>query len=178
MVGEEAAFEELFYQYYPLLCVNARRILVDEDQAKEIVQDVFVRFYEHRERLLPIDSLKAYLFKAVQNACLNQLKQQRIYRNHHQQLQNILPHADEIEPVLLLELEEKIWQAVQHLPDQCRRIFLMNRFDNKKNKDIAQELGLSIRTVETQISKALKILRETLSDYLPVLLLLTPANFF
>ncbi|GAB3280325.1 RNA polymerase sigma-70 factor [Larkinella harenae] len=175
--GEEAAFADLFYQYYPVLCVYAQRLLDDSDQAKDVVQGVFVRLYEQRESILLVTSLKAYLYKAVQNACLNQIKQAHTYQSHQQHLLQLSPPADHTEPILQLELEQLIWQAVQRLPPQCGRIFQMNRFEGKKNNQIAQELGLSVRTVETQISKALTLLRESLADYLPVLLLLAPADF-
>ncbi|MBN8820452.1 MULTISPECIES: RNA polymerase sigma-70 factor [unclassified Spirosoma] len=175
--GDEAAFAELFYQYYPVLCVFALRYLNDQDQAKDVVQEIFVRLYDQRDRIPLHTSLKAYLYKAVQNTCLTHLKQAQVYQLHQQHLRQLTPQTDPTEPILQLELEHLIWQAVQRLPQQCGRIFQMNRFEGKKNNQIAQELGLSIRTVETQISKALALLREALSDYLPVLLLLTPVDF-
>ena len=173
--GEEAAFQNLFQTYYPLLCVQAKRLLGDLDQAKEVVQEVFVRLYEQREALPQLVSMKAYLYRSVRNACLNHLKQEQTHQLHHQQLFYHAAPAEETDPLVQLELEEKIWQAVQRLPEQCRRIFQMNRFGEKKNAQIAEELGLSIRTVETQISKALKILRRELADFLPLLLLVATA---
>jgi RNA polymerase sigma-70 factor (ECF subfamily) len=175
--GEEAAFKILFDRYYPALCVYARRLLGDLDKAREVVQGVFVKLYEHREKLPPITSLKSYLYRSVHNNCLNQVKQTQIYQSHHQQIYGLTPLVEEADELVRLELEEKIWQVVQGLPGQCRKIFQMNRFEDKKNQQIADELGLSIRTVETQISKALKILRRELADFLLLLLLLTTALF-
>jgi RNA polymerase sigma-70 factor (ECF subfamily) len=173
--GEEAAFQSLFRDYYPSLCVYAKRLTGDADGAREVVQDLFVRLYEQRTALPVLGSLKSYLYAAVRNACLNQLKQAHTRGLHHQQLQYQAPAAVETHPLEQLELEERIWRAVRNLPGQCRRIFEMNRFEDKKNKQIADELGISIRTVETQISKALRLLRQELADFLALLLLAASA---
>ena len=169
--GDEAAFEQLFHRYYPALCVYAKRLLGDADEAKEVVQDTFVRLYERRQDVTPVTSLKSYLYRTVHNACLNHLKQAKVHQGHHFQLQRQGPSAEEGDVLELLELQEQIWQVVQRLPEQCRKIFQMSRFEQVKNPQIAQQLGLSVRTVETQISKALKILRRELADYLPLLLM-------
>jgi RNA polymerase sigma-70 factor (ECF subfamily) len=171
--GEESAFQTLFEAHYLILCVYAKRIVGDADIAKEVVQVVFVRLYEHRQAIAPLRSIKAYLLTSVHNSCLNHLKQQHTYQMHHQYILQQTSTGEQADPLVELELEEKIYQVVQQLPEQCRRIFQMNRFEGKKNGKIATELGLSIRTVETQISKALKILRHQLADYLPMLLLLS-----
>ncbi len=170
--GEEAAFQTLFRDYYPPLCVYAKRLTGDADGAREVVQDLFVRLYEGREELPALGSLKSYLYAAVRNACLNQLKQAQTRHQHHQRLLYQAPTGEDTDALVQLELEEKIWRAVQDLPEQCRKIFRMNRFEDKKNRQIAEELGISVRTVETQISKALRLLRGALSDFLPLLLLL------
>lgn len=168
--GEEAAFQTLFVAYYPPLCVYAKRLLGDHDKAREVVQDVFVRCYEQRAGLPQLVSIKSYLYRAVRNACLNQLKQAQVHQLHHEHLLAGAAGEETTDHLVQLELEAKIWQVVQQLPEQCRKIFRMNRFEEKKNAQIARELGLSIRTVETQISKALKILRRELADFLPLLL--------
>ncbi len=169
--GEEAAFQSLFRDYYPLLCVYAKRLTGDADGAREVVQDLFVRLYENRAALPTLGSLKSYLYAAVRNACLNQLKRDQTRSLHHQQLLYQAPAAVETQALEQLELEEKIWRAVRNLPGQCRKIFEMNRFEDKKNRQIADELGISVRTVETQISKALRLLRQELADFLPLVLL-------
>jgi RNA polymerase sigma-70 factor (ECF subfamily) len=173
--GEEAAFQTLFRDYYPLLCVYAKRLTGDADGAREVVQDLFVRLYEGRQTLPAPGSLKSYLYAAVRYACLNQLKQAYTRHQHHQQILYHAPTGEDTDALVQLELEEKIWRAVQDLPKQCRKIFRMNRFEDKKNRQIADELGISVRTIETQISKALRLLRGALSDFLPLLLLLAAA---
>ncbi|TXK33866.1 RNA polymerase sigma-70 factor [Pontibacter qinzhouensis] len=171
-LGEEAAFEKLFHTYYPALCLYAQKLLGDLDKAREVVQDVFVRLYEQREALPAITSVKPYLYKSVHNTCLNLLKQTAVHQDHQQHLLYQSPISETSDAVEQAELEARLGEAIQQLPEQCRRIFEMNRFDGKKNKEIAEELQLSVRTVETQISKALKLLRTELADFFLLLLLL------
>ncbi|MEM1134431.1 MAG: RNA polymerase sigma-70 factor [Bacteroidota bacterium] len=170
--GDVSAFEKLFNAYYPLLCIYAKKKVGDLDEARDIVQDVFVKVYHDRDKLAIDTSIKAYLYKAVHNASLNRIKQIKIHKYHHEYIKNQTPFSEDQDTMIKAELEEKIWQIIQSLPDKCRRIFEMNRFEGKKNKEIAENLGISIRTVETQISKALKILRKHLPSFLLTLLTL------
>lgn len=165
------AFEELFLEYYPKLTVFAKKYVGDLDTAKEIVQDFFVRFFEKYPQLNIQSSLKSYLYSSIKNSCLNYLNQQKIHLRHSEYVrsQNKDPEANFINLLEQTELEYKIWQEVSGLPNQCKRIFTLSRKEGVKNKEIAEKLGISIRTVETQISKALKILRTNLSQYLRIL---------
>jgi RNA polymerase sigma-70 factor (family 1) len=142
------------------------------DKARDVVQDVFVVLYTNKGMLQINTSLRSYLFKCVYNSCLNNLKQQKVYALHHEHLKKNAAHIDGHDAILKTELEEKIRIAVESLPDQCRKIFKMNRYQGMKNGEIATELGISVRTVETQISKALNILRANLLDYLVLILIL------
>lgn len=168
--GDERAFEQVFHAHYMVLSVYAKKILGDLDKAKEVVQGVFVKLYEKREEIHIEGSLRAYLFRAVHNACLNQVKKVAVYENHHQEIKYATPFYEDADMLVQTELEEKIWQSVSNLPDQCRKIFNLSRVDGKRNREIADELGLSIRTVETQISKALKLIRIHLKDFLILIL--------
>ena len=173
--GNLPAFENLFSAYYATLCIYARKIVGDMDEARDIVQNVFVAIYDKRDTLQINTSIKSYLYKSVYHASLNHVKQIKIHLRHHEHLKYQLPFSDNQDIMVTAELEEKIWTIVQNLPEQCRKIFEMNRFEGKKNSEIAGILGISIRTVETQISKALKILRENLINFLVTLLLLFTA---
>ncbi len=173
--GDISAFEKIFNIYYPVLCIYAKKIVGDLDEARDIVQDVFVKVYNDRDNLAIDTSIKSYLYKAVHNASLNRIKQIKIHRHHHEYIKNQAPFSEDHDTMIKAELEEKIWQIIQSLPDKCRKIFEMNRFEGKKNKEIAETLGISIRTVETQISKALKILREHLLSSLFAFLMLSVA---
>lgn len=166
--GSEAAFKELFLKYYTQLVVFARKVVVDDDLARELVQDVMVNFYEKRGEIKIHSSLKAHLYQSVRNRCLNQIKHTQIRRDHHSSI--YISHKndeayidDKLEET---ELEQRIFSIIQTLPAQCKRIFEMSRFDGHTNQEIADQLDLSKRTVETQISKALKTLRTQLAGYL------------
>nr|WP_321407997.1 RNA polymerase sigma-70 factor [uncultured Carboxylicivirga sp.] len=170
--GDESAYKSLFLKYYAQLVVFARKVVVDDDLARELVQDVFVTFYEKRNEINIHTSLKAHMYQSVRNRCLNQIKHNKIRRDHHA---NIFAEKKEDEAFVEdklqeTELEERIYTVVKTLPDQCRKIFEMSRFEGTPNQEIADQLGLSKRTVETQISKALKVLRKQLIHYLNILL--------
>lgn len=169
--GDESAYKKLFLKYYSQLVVFARKVVVDDDLSRELVQDVFVSFYEKRKELNIHTSLKAHLYQSVRNRCLNQLKHSQIRREHHANI--YLDKKDEeafVEDKLQqTELEFKIHSIIKTLPEQCRKIFEKSRFEGVTNQEIADELNLSKRTVETQISKALKILRKNLAGYLSLI---------
>ena len=165
--GRESAYEKLFMTYYARLVVFAQKIISDEDMSRDIVQDVFVMFYEKREVLNIHTSLKSHLYHTVRNRCLNHIKKNRIQRDHHSGI--FLDKKNEEayfnDKMLETELEARIHSIVDSLPKQCKRIFVMSRYEGITNGEIADKLNLSKRTVETQISKALKILRNQLKDY-------------
>jgi RNA polymerase sigma-70 factor, ECF subfamily len=168
--GDESVFEGLFREHYGVLCGFARKFVVDSAVAEELVQDLFVQLWERREALQPEVSLRSYLFTAVRNGCLNHLKHLGI-REQHQNHSQHLPSAYAADPLEVMEHEElnaRIHLAIAALPDRCGEIFKMSRFDGLKYDEIAAQLQLSPRTVEVQIGKALRILRESLSDYLPL----------
>lgn len=168
--GEEQAFEYIFHTYYASLCLYACKMVSDTDKARELCQEVFVKLYENRLQITITASVKSYLFTCVHNSCINYLKQVQIHNKHHVHVHHAAVASYEHNSLLDKELEERLLLAIAKLPQQCRKIFTMNRFEGKKNKDIALELGISIRTVETQISKALHILRSELADLFTVLL--------
>lgn len=173
-IGNEAVFETVFRQYYALLCRYARPILGDADEAEEVVQNLFLTIWKRRKSLLITTSLRAYLYRAVHNRCLNRLNQQLVQAGHRQQAANEL-YADAASPTQSLladELNTRLHRAIGQLPEQCRRAFELSRFDELSYKEIADRLGIATKTVENQIGKALRILRTELSDYLPLLLLL------
>ena len=164
--GSESSYRALFEQYYPVLVTFALRHVADLDQAKELVQEVFIKLYQKRESLHITQSLKSYLFKAVHHQCLNALKQAQVRQRHHQQAAQERPDADYTNNLVEAEAVQRIYQAIETLPEQCRRIFTLNRFEDMSNQTIADQLGISKRTVETQISKALKLLRQALFSLL------------
>jgi RNA polymerase sigma-70 factor (family 1) len=171
--GSERDFESVFRQHYAPLCGYARQLLPDPDDAEEEVQAMFLALWEKRAGLIITISLKSYLFRAVHNRCLNRIKHANV-RNEHREYTRYVGEATAESPVQTLlgdELANRVQTAIQKLPEQCRLAFTMSRFEELKYGEIADQLGISIKTVENQIGKALRILRTELSDYLPVLFL-------
>lgn len=170
--GNERVFETIFKRHYQTLCNYACGILKDMDDAEEVVQSIFLKFWEQREEIEINVSLKSYLYRAVHNTCLNRLKHLKIQETYRQYVGDYLENTYDSATDILdkVELENRIANALEKLPEQCRLIFKMSRFEELKYQEIADRLGLSIKTVENQIGKALKIMRTELSDYLPIML--------
>lgn len=170
--GDQTAFELLFHFYYPGLVMYSSQFTADRAEAEEIVQDFFVRFWQKHQQLIPADSLKGYFFSSVKNSSLNFLKHKKIEEKYLQEMRELSNHHLVYEPDLYIssELQEKIKNGIDQLPEKCREIFIMSRLRGMKNEEIAIELDLSKRTVETQISNALKVLRIELKDYIGLLL--------
>jgi RNA polymerase sigma-70 factor (ECF subfamily) len=165
--GTEAAFEVVFRRWYEPLCHYACRLTDgDMDEAEDIVQQAFVKLWESRAKLHVHWSLKAYLYKTVHNACLNRLRSQQVKSKYldftAQQPDAMQTMPDDTAP----ELRERFQHALDTLPPQCRHIFELSRFEALKYREIADQLGISIKTVETQMGKALRVLRIQLADYL------------
>ncbi len=172
--GDQTAFELLFHFYYPGLVMYASQFTANIEDAEEIVQDFFVRFWEKHQKLVPCDSLKNYFFSSVKNSSLDFLKHQKIEKKYVNEMIELSRHhlAYDTDLFFQSELQEKLKRGVDLLPGKCREIFVMSRIQGLKNEEIAAALNISKRTVETQISKALKVLRVELKDYIGLLFLL------
>jgi len=170
---DEVAFEQVFKTHFKRLHAYAFTILRDEVEAEEMVQQVFFKLWERNENLSLSGSVSSYLYRAVHNESLNYIKHQKVRSNH--QLHVAYSMKNEVEhpakKVMARELEKKIHTALNELPEQCRTIFQMSRFDELKYREIADKLGISVKTVENQMGKALKLLREKLVDFLIFILL-------
>lgn len=169
----KVVFDFVFQYYYSGLCAFAESILKDEEAVEDIVQDLFVNLWIKGENITINGSLKNYLFSSVRNRCFDYLKHEKVKAKN---LINLKPsentNADTPENWLAeSELKEIINQSLQNLPPRCKEIFQMSRFEGLKNQEIADKLNLSKRTVELQISNALKVLRKDLKPYLPVFIL-------
>jgi RNA polymerase sigma-70 factor (ECF subfamily) len=170
-------FDFVFHYYYSGLCAFARRWVTDPDVAEDIVQDFFVRLWINSDKLEIISSLKSYFFTAVKNKALDHLKHVKIKEGYQRKVIESLKeggHANwEFTESELTGLVEK---GMQKLPPRCREIFTLSRFQGKDNESIARQLGISKRTVELQMSNALKILRVELKDYLSAAVILWLLN--
>jgi RNA polymerase sigma-70 factor (ECF subfamily) len=172
--GDITAFEMIFKTYYQPLCNYAYSFVQDRDEAEEIVQATFLSVWEKKEHLAIHTGVKPYLYAMVRNAALNVLKHEKIKQQHVAIELSIAERSSEsvTRTVMASELEDRIYQALNKLPEQCRLVFKLSRFEELKYAEIAEQLNISIKTVENQMGKALKIMREQLKDYLPLLIVL------
>ncbi len=169
----EQEFEEVFKTNFKGLYAYAITILKDDVMAEEIVQNVFCRLWEKRTRLSISTSMAAYLYRSVYHESLNYLKHLKVRAAYSRYAH--VAHAGKADSaekkVMLTDLEKRLNQALSELPEQCRTIFQMSRFEELKYQEIADRMGLSVKTIENQMGKALKLLRGKLSDFLPAALL-------
>lgn len=162
--NDRLALNTLFVNYYQKLCRFACTFSLSHEQAEEVVADVFFHLWKNRERLEIYIDFKAYLYKAVRNGSLAILKKFR----HEVELIEDHDTVDPVNPSLIMdcqELQQHLDQVVNHLPEKCRQIFVMNRFDGMKYKEISKILGLSEKTVENQLVKALGVVRQAVKKY-------------
>ena len=158
--NDSQTFELLFRKYYAPLCLVAANYTHDMDSAREIVQNLFVYLWENRAKVRIEQSIKAYLLSAVRRNSIRFIQQRRTHLSI-----DALPEdshlADELYDSLELdELYCQLLHAIEQLPEQCKKIFKLSRFEEMKYADIASTLNISVKTVEAQMSKALKLLRE------------------
>jgi len=171
---DEAAFEQVFKTHYKNLHAYAFTMLKDEDDAEEMVQQVFFKLWERSEHLNFSGPVAAYLYRAVHNETLNFIKHQKVKAGHQLHVAYSMKNKTEQVHGELMgkELENKFRKALNELPEQCRTVFQLSRFEDMKYKEIADKLDISIKTVENHMVKALKLLRTKLVDFLTLLMIL------
>ena len=165
-------YELVFRQYYESLCHYANSWMKDMDAAEEVVQNTFVKLWEKRESLKLEVSVKSYLYKAVYHASLNEIKHQKVKDKYIKMKGNEEPSGELRSESSLRELERRIEAALTKLPEQCRLVFQLSRFEHLKYREIAEVLNISVKTVENQMGKALKLMRQNLSDYLVITIII------
>lgn len=170
--GNRVVFEQVFRNYYERLCNYANTIVNDMDEAEEIVQGTFLGLWEKRLSIRIHTALKSYLYQSVHNSCLNHLDHLKVRKAHREYfLQHSEIAADNSSQMAVAnELEKKIEEAVSSLPPQCQTVFRLSRFEGLTYAEIGEQLNISVKTIENHMGKALRIMREQLRDYLPLLL--------
>lgn len=173
---DEAVFERVFKNHFKILHSYAFTMLKDEAVAEDVVQNVFVRLWNNVEEANIQSSVTAYLYRAVHNESLNVIKHEKVKSAHKLYVAHSMKNETDnaSKKVLQSELEQKLLTAMNELPEQCRTIFQLSRFEELKYQEIADKLSISIKTVENQMGKALKLLRMKLVDFLPLIILLLP----
>lgn len=173
---DDAAFEVFFKEHFTPLCAYCQfKFGFDLDQAKEVVHTGFIKLWENRGTISRGLSPKAFLYKIITNNSLDILKHERVRRKHEQYiLQNVSEASggEAFESAGFKQLSADVDEAVASLPEQMRRIFELSRYEGMKYAEIASLLNISVKTVETQMSRALGKLRQRLSGYLSLLVLL------
>jgi len=142
------------------------------DEAEEMVQGAFIAVWERHDTLEVHTSIKSYLYRAVHNSCLNRVKHLKVRLKHEETVkyQSDAVQSDASDEMVEKELDAIMANAIDALPSQCRQVFRLSRFENLTYAEIAQQMGISVKTVENHMVKALRVLREKLKDYLPVII--------
>lgn len=186
--GDIKSFESFYKKTQPRLFAYGMGILNDDEEAtKDLVQESFLSFWEHRENIMADYSVTAYLFRIFHNKCLKYLRMKAIQSDFSQlselkikEIEISFNHPDRnvFGSVFMHEVEELYVKTVENLPEQCREIFIMSRQRDMRSSEIALKLGLSVRTVENQTYKAIHILRQAMKDYaLPAIALMIMLKF-
>ncbi len=170
--GDEKAFERLFHTYYSHLCLFAEHYVRNQAEAEEIVQDIFVRLWENRKRIVIATSVKNYLFRSVKNRSLNFLQHKKIETRYAEEL---LSEAEQNTPddtgFIESELLHKIEESIKSMPEKRQEIFRLSREEGLKYREIAEKLDISIKTVETHMGLAIKTLRDKLKQFTSFILI-------
>ncbi len=172
-VLEQDHFQELFKEYYGSLCHFAASFLNDPASAEDIVQQVFINIWDRREAIDSEKPVKSYLLASVKNRCLNYIRDNKKYRSYFLDIEAEMEIPVKAKDLISEKyLNDKLEAALNKLPEKCREIFVLCRFEEMKYKQVAEKLGVSQKTVEAQMSKALKIMRNELKGLFVLVLLL------
>jgi RNA polymerase sigma-70 factor (ECF subfamily) len=174
--GDKDAFEQLYKLYFPRLYAFSFKIINDGNLAKDLVQNVFIKIWESPASI-NIDNPESFIYQMVRNACLNYIRHLKVVDNLKSKVKDHylgeeLYYIDLVgdKPYILIEkeLEGRIIDVMNSLPEKCLVVFRLSRIDGLKNREIAEQLGISLKAVEKHISKALQIYRDNFSEYLPL----------
>lgn len=173
--GNQNAFRTMFDEYYSLLCAIAYHYVRDTSVSQILAEDALLSIWDKHEDITFITSLKAYLMRTVRNKSIDYLRSSKIEETfiNIEEVGNycFIPDEELFEKYVLAELEEKIEEAISTLPDECKNVFIMSRYDDKSYQEIADYLNISINTVKYHMKHALSLLREELKDYLVLMII-------
>lgn len=161
----QAGFEALFRAHYAGLVRFATRLVDSRMEAEELVQDVMFKVWERQDQLAVGDELKTYLYRATRNHALNLLRRRRLERIWQSNLPSEEPSVGPLEADDSTAMEVAVRRAIDALPDRCREVFLLSREQSLTYAAIAETMGISVKTVETQMGRALKALRASLKEF-------------
>ncbi|MEX0314712.1 MAG: RNA polymerase sigma-70 factor [Allomuricauda sp.] len=176
--GCETAFKSFFEEYHGQIVGFCMQFIGDLDKSKSVAQDAFINLWLNREKVRELKGIRSFLYTSARSSCLNLLRHKKVVCNYNnqylkqreRQINLEVLQAMEFDSATLSELERLIQTSIKELPERCKRVFNMSRFDNKKNKEIAEELSISVKAVEANMTRALKSLKHSLSNYVPMLI--------
>lgn len=166
--GEEWAYMKLFDEFFSPLHSYALRLLNDADVANDVVQEVFCHLFEARHSLQPDFNLTAYLFRAVYNGCISELRHSEVVKSYVTATQQdfffneVLQHPEAEIELQQIDIQQAVNDALLHLPPRCQEVFVMSKLKDMSNREISEKLNISIKTVEAQMTKALSTMRQML----------------
>ena len=170
--GDEDAFQAIFHKFYLTVCKTLQRFVRDKGIVEDLAQDIFVRLWEKREQINITSSLGAYLHRMAVNEALTYLRKQKKFQTNDIADADFSANDHSTDEVMAgNELRDNISAAIKQLPPRCQTIFKLSRYEQMSYKQIGEQLDISVKTVENQMSKALKILRGLLQNYLQWLVL-------
>ena len=169
--GDKKAFDRLFECYYEPLCHYVASIVQNHDTAEDLIQDLFATIWVNREKLQVQFSFRSYLYRSAYHSSMDYLKHLKIQRQYQKKASIPGPISFD-DSMIVAEMQEELKKSIEQLPEQCRNIFRLSRDENLKYKEIANRLQISENTVDTQIRRALKKLRNDLKNYLISILII------
>ena len=177
--GEKLAFEHIFKNNYNYIVGFCSSFICDNDKAKSLAQEAFINLWINKGKINNFNGIKSFLYTYAKSECLNYIRHKKViskYEDEYLQFKENKLNIEVLESfdfhsLEFIDLQELIQKSVKGLPEKCRIVFIMSRFDGKKNKEIADELNISIKAVEANISRALRFLKLKLTEYLPAILM-------
>lgn len=182
--GDENAFNFFYDKYFRRIQSFSVQFIYDQDEAENLAQEALLHLWQNRENVESVNGIQAFLFTYAKSKCLNLIRHNKVkdkfkndLLNHKERELNIeVLNSIQFDPLELTELERIIQESISDLPPKTREVFIKKRFENKKNAEIAEELGVSLKAVEAHMTKALKLLKSRLSDYLFLIFVLIYNN--
>lgn len=175
---EKTTFSKIYSIYFPKLVRFAREYVISTEDAENIVQDLFMYLWEHRDMVSSITNLNAFLFTLIKNRCIDFYRRQTLINSRQEQLDTLHDKEQKLKMEALMQFNENIFtekeietlltQAIEHLPEKCRQVFILSRMEGMKHEEIATQLQISVNTVQNHIATALRKLKVELKDYLPL----------
>lgn len=177
-VTEQLSFSEIYHIYFPKLVRFSREYVISIEDAENIVQDIFLYLWEHRDILNSLTNLNAFLFTLTKNRCIDFYRHKVLLDKKKASLDSLQDRELKLKIEALMqfdeniftekEIEELLTKAIEHLPEKCRQVFILSRMNGLKYEEIATQLDISVHTVQNHIVTAIRKLKVELKDYLPL----------